>query len=152
MGKLRQVYWEFGTQAASSAVTVHSADLTAGNIVAQAGLRDTFIGAVSDVSLGVLGSMEWTAETSEVARTPSSDPAAQRENKWLVAFVDNVTGLGGRFTIPCYNSALLAIDGSEMEAGGLRTALISATEAFVQSNAGNAVTVVGIRFTARNLG
>lgn len=151
MGKLRQVFWEYGSKAQASATSVNAADLTVGNIVAQEGLRDAFIAAITAVSLGTPGTMDWIAERDEVARTPSANAAAQRENKWLVSFVDAVTGLGGSFTIPCYDSALLGLDGEEMVAGAERTALISATEAFVLSNAGNAVTVTGIRFTARNL-
>lgn len=151
MGKLRQVFWEYGTAAKSSSTVVHTADLNAGNIAAQETLRDAFLSAIAGVSLGAVGTMEWVATTDDVARTPSSNAAAQRENKWMVSFVDNVTNLGGSFTIPCYDSAEIAADGESMDAGAKRTALVNATEAYVLSNAGNAVTVTGIRFTARNL-
>jgi len=151
MGKLRQVFWEFGTKAKASATTVHAADLTVGNIVAQDGLKDDFIAAITAVSLGNPGSVEWMAEATEVAKTPSTDEQAQRENKWLVSFVDNTTGLGGSFTIPCPDLAQLGPDGEEMATGANRTALIDATEAYVLSNTGHAVTVTGIKFSARNI-
>lgn len=151
MGKLRQVFWEYGTAAKSSSTTVHTADLAVGNIATQETLRDAFLAAIEAVSIGEPGTMEWVAETNDVAKTPSANEAAQRENKWLISFVDNVTGLGGSFTVPCYDSTLIATDGESMEAGTPRTNLVSATEAYVLSNAGNAVTVTGIRFTSRNI-
>jgi hypothetical protein len=149
----RKVYWEFGTAAKSSAVAVHSPALNAGNIAAQEALRAAFEAAVDAVSLGTGGSEQFIATETDVARTPSSNPVAQRENKWLVSFVDNVTGLGGGFTIPCYDPSLLGGDGESMDTGSTEYGdLVSATQAFVRSNAGNTVTVTSVRFRARTLG
>jgi hypothetical protein len=149
----RKVYWEYGTAAKSSAVQVHSPALNAGNIAAQEALRAAFESAIDAVTLGTGGSEMFVATESDVARTPSTNPIAQRENKWLVSFVDGVTGLGGSFTIPCYDPSLLGGDGESMDTGSAEYAdLVAATEAFVRSNAGNTVTVTSIRFRARTLG
>jgi len=152
VGKFRQTFWEFGSNAKASATTVHTADLNAGNIAAQLTLAQAFEDALAGVSLGNLGTQEISAVVDEVAKNPSGNSAAQRENKWLVSFVDDVTGLGGSFTIPCYNSALLGGDGETMDTGSSQyTNLVAATEAYVRSLAGNAISVTSVRFTARNL-
>jgi len=149
----RKVYWEYGTGAKSSSVQVHSAPLNAGNIAAQETLRAAFEAAVDAVTLGNGGSEQFTAIETDVARNPSLNPAAQRENKWLVSFSDNVTGLPGSFTIPCYDSSLLGPDGSSFDTTAPEyAALVTATQDFVRSNAGNAVTVTSIVFRARTLG
>lgn len=149
----RKVFWEYGTGAKSSSVEVHSAPLSAANFVAQETLRAAFEAAIDAVSLGNGGSEAFIATEVEVARNPSANPIAQRENKWLVSFVDDVTGLPGSFTIPCYDPALLAADGSSMDTSSAEyTDLVSAVQGFVRSNAGNTVTVTSIRFRARTLG
>lgn len=148
-----KTYWEYGTGAKSSKVSVHSLALNAGNIAAQEALRAAFEAAVDAVTIGGAGSEAFIATETNVAKNPSANEAAQRENKWLVSFTDDVTGLGGSFTIPCYNPTLIAPDGIFMDpAAAEYTALVAATEDFVRSNAGNAVTVTSIKFSARSLG
>lgn len=143
--------WEYGDNAKPSKAEVHSPTLNAGNIAAQLAAFDAWRAAVEGVSLGNPGSYQITASDTTVAKVTATDPAAQRENKWLVSYTDNVTGLPGSYTIPCYDPDQLATDGENLAAGANRTALITATEAFVLSNAGNAVTVTSIKFRARTL-
>ena len=148
-----KVYWEFGLNAKASSVSVHSEPLTAGNFDAQNALRLAFENAVDAVTIGNPGSEKWTAIETVVAKVPSVDPAAQRENKWLVTCAE--TGGGGTvtFTIPCPDlTNLLGADGELMDAAAPEyAALVAATEAFVQSNDGNAVTVTSVRFRARSI-
>jgi len=151
MGRANLILWEYGDQAKSSKAEVHSADLNVGNIVAQTGLFDDWRAAVEAVSVGEPGAYALTALDGGPGKTPSTDTSAQRENKWLVSFIDNATGLPGSYTIPCYDHAQIASDGETMASGANRTALISATEAFVLSNAGNAVTVTSIKFRAYSI-
>lgn len=152
MGKFKEAFWEFGSAAKSSSTTVHTADLNAGNITAQLALAADFQAAIEAISTGTPGTVEIVATTDEVAKTPSMEPVAQRENKWLISFVDDVTGLGGSFTVPCYTPSLLGGDGETMDTGAAEyTALVEATEAYVKSNTGNPVTVTSVRFSARNL-
>lgn len=147
-----KTYWEYGGNAKASSVSVHSPTLNAGNIAAQEALRAAFESAVDAISLGTAGSEQFIATEVNVARTPSANPLAQRENKWLVSYTDNVTGLGGSFSIPCADLSLLGADGENMDSGAEYAALVSATQDFVRSNAGNAVTVTSVKFRARNLG
>lgn len=152
MGKYSKTYWEFGTEAKASSVSVHSPELNAGNIAAQETLRAAFEAAVDAVSLGSPGSEEFVATLVEVAKTPSANPLAQRENKWLVSYKDNTTNRGGTFTIPTADLALLQADGVNMDAASDEYAdLVTAAEAFVRSPLGNTITVTSIRFTARNI-
>lgn len=146
-----KVYWEYGTAAKASSVKVFSPALTTGNIVAQEALRAAFESAVDAVSIGNSGSQTFVATETAVAKNPSTDPLAQRENKWLVSAVDDTTLLPVTFTIPCADLSLLGTDGETMAAGATLTALVSAVEAFVLSNAGNSVTVTSVRFRARNI-
>lgn len=148
----RKVYWEFGTNAKSAAVQVYSEPLTAGNFDAQNALRAAFESAVDAVTIGNPGAEQWVAVETVVAKNPSADPAAQRENKWLVTCAEVGGGGTVSFTIPCPDlTNLLAADGENMDATAPEyTALVSATEAFVQSNDGNAVTVTSVKFRARS--
>jgi hypothetical protein len=145
-----KTYWEYGSNAKASKVSVFSEPLTAGNFDAQNALRAAFEAAVDAVTLGNEGSEQFIANEIVRPKNPSATPGAQRENKWLVSCAE--TGGAGTvtFTIPCYDPALLAADGENMDATSDEyIALVAATEAFVQSNDGNAVTVTSIKFRAR---
>lgn len=151
MGSAKVTIWEYGDGAKASAASVHSVDLDNTNIVAQlaafADLRD----AINGVSIGNIGDWAIVAADGGAGKVPASSPLAQRENKWLVSYTDDVTGLSGSFTIPCADLTLLGTDGENMATGAPRTELITASEAFVRSNAGNAVTVTSIRFRAYSI-
>jgi len=152
MGRYNLTIWEAGSKAKASSVGVHTVDLNAGNIAAQLVLAGLFKDAVLAVSLGNEGTEEILATANEVAKNPSSNLAAQRENKWLVSYIDTVTNRGGSFTIPCYNSALLGGDGETMDTTATEyTDLVDAVENYIRSNAGNAVTVTSVKFAARTL-
>lgn len=147
-----KVYWEYGTAAKASSVKVHSAALNAGNIAAQETLRQAFEDALDAVTLGSPGSEQFTAVETVVAKTPSVNTAAQRENKWLVSMVDSVTGFPFNFTIPCADLSLLGTDGEFMDlAGAEAIALVTAAEAFVRSQAGNLGSVTSIKFVGRTI-
>jgi len=151
-GAFSQTIWEYGTKAESSKTTVHIPTLNAGNIAAQLALIETFQAAVLAVSLGNSGSDKTLAVVNEVARNPSLNPIAQRENKWLVSYRDVTTNLPGSYTIPCYNPALLAADGESMDTASDEYAdLVAASDALVRSNAGNVTEVTSIVFRARNI-
>ena len=151
-GKYTKNYWEFGTSAKSSQVSVYIPTLNAGNIAAQETLRASFEAAIDAVSLGNSGSEEFTAEVVKQVKNPSLNPLAQRENKWLVSMSEAGTGNAVTFTIPCADLSLLAADGESMDTTSTEYAdLVAAVEAFVRSNDGNAVTVVGVQFRGRTL-
>lgn len=146
-----KTYWEYGTNAKASTVSVFSPTLNSANFDAQEALRADLEAAMDAVSLGNTGSESFGNLTS-VAKTPSTNPLAQRENKWLVSMVETGTGNPVSFTIPCADLSLLAADGENMDATSTEYSdLVTAIEAFVRSNDGNTVTVTSIKFRARTL-
>lgn len=147
----RKTYWEYGTNAKASAVSVYSPELNAGNIAAQEALRAAFEAACDAVSIGNTGSEQFLATETAVGKNPSLNPLAQRENKWLVSAVE-AGGNTVTFTIPCADLSLLGTDGESMDTGSTEYAeLVTATEDFVRSNDGDTVTVTSIKFRARNI-
>lgn len=147
-----KVYWEYGTNAKASTMSVHSPALNAGNIAAQEGLRAALEAAADAVSLGNSGSERFLATETTVAKNPSTNPLAQRENKWLVSMIESGSGNPVTFTIPCADLSLLAADGENMDSTLTEYSdLVTAIEAFVRSNDGNTVTVTSIKFRARTL-
>lgn len=146
-----KTYWEYGTNAKSSTMSVYSPTLNGANFDAQEALRAALEAAADAVSLGNNGSEDFGNFTS-VAKNPSVNPLAQRENKWLVSMVEATTLNPVTFTIPCADLSLLAADGENMDSTAPEyAALVSAIEAFVRSNDGNTVTVTSIKFRARTL-
>jgi len=146
-----KVFWEYGTNAKSSSVKVYSPALSAATFDAQEALRAAFESAIDAVTLGTAGSEKFLATETTVAKTPSANPLAQRENKWLVSMVEDTTGNPVTFTIPCADLSLLATDGENMDSTQAEyTALVAAVEAFVRSNDGNGVTVTSVKFRARS--
>jgi hypothetical protein len=151
-GKYEKVYWEFGTNAKVSSVSVWTAEITEANFAAQETLRAAFEAAVDAVSLGNNGAETKVAVYTPVVRNPSLNPVAQRENKWLVTLSETGSGNPFTFTIPCYDPSLLAADGESMDTAATEYAdLVTATEAYARSNDGNLGTVVSIKFRARNI-
>lgn len=145
-----KTYWEYGSNAKASKVSVYSEPLTAANFDAQNALRAAFESAVDAITLGNPGSEQFVAVETVVAKNPAASPQAQRENKWLISCAE--TGGGGTvtFTVPCADLTLLAADGENMDSTSAEyIALVAAVEAFIQSNDGNAVTVTSVKFRAR---
>lgn len=148
----RKTYWEYGTNAKSSATSVYSAELNAGNIAAQEALRADFEAAIDAVSLGNSGSEQFVANEEHVTRNPSLNPLAHRGNKWLVVLSEANTGNPFSFTIPCADVSLLGQDGDSMDTNSPEyAALVTATEAFARSNDGNLGTVVSVTFRTRTI-
>lgn len=151
-GSYTKTYWEFGTAAKPSQASVYTPTLNAGNIDAQETLRAAFEAAMDAVSIGNNGSEQFIAQVTNQVRNPSLNPLAQRENKWLVTCSESGTGNAVTFTIPCADLSLLGADGESMDTTSTEYAdLVAATNAFVRSNDGNAVTVTTIKFRGRTL-
>ena len=147
----RKTYWEYGTNAKASSVSVYSPALTAANFDAQEALRAAFEAAVDAVTIGNSGSEQFVAVETMVGKNPSLNLLAQRENKWLVSAIE-AGGNPVTFTIPCADLSLLATDGESMDTGSAEyAALVTAVEDFVRSNDGDTVTVTSIKFRARNI-
>lgn len=121
---------------------VWGVDLTAGNITAQIAAAQAFRDAVIAVSLGAMRKEQLLAYVTKSATALPTDPFAQRGTRWLVRMVEAVSGNPVTFKIPAANLALLVAGGENMDiTAGAGLALVTAANAYVRSNDGNAATV-----------
>jgi len=136
----------------TSRVGGYTVDINAGNLAAQDTALDALKTAIDGVSLGVIWSdtRNFKAETS-VKSQPASD-VANRGNKWLVRGVDGTNGQAWKMEIPCADPSLQVSTGTYMDiSGGAGAALVTAIEAVVVSQDGNAVEVQDIVLVTRTL-
>lgn len=130
----------------AATLSVHGVALSAANFTARMALADAFVAAVEAIALGVKSKDSRIAvETKFNPSLPTSN-IAQRGIKWLVRCTDT-NGNPVTFHIPTADisdaSAFLVgekLDPTSTEFDDLK----SATEAFVTSNDGEAVTLVEV--------
>jgi len=121
------------------------------NYTLQNGYMDQLKSAIQGVTLGTLVSERRLFQNNTFLGEPPTDPASQREHKWTVVFQDNVTLRKFKIQIPCADESLIDIPTEDMKDSTERTALVQALENYVRSPAGNAVTVLRIFATYRNV-
>jgi hypothetical protein len=112
------------------------------------------VGAVDGVTVGGRQDAELVVESTKDAGTPgpAASPLAQRENKWLVRATDDVNGRNVQIEIPCADLTLLSGGQDFLALGDTEAAaLVTALEANVLSQDGNAISVTSIQFVGRNL-
>lgn len=136
-----------------SPVSLSGVNLSAGNFVAQAGLMDAFVTAIGGVILGTISKDDRFASHTDISDAKPASPFAQRENKWLVRFTDNVDPIGnGTFEIPTPDLDLLNAEGTHLDmASAEGIALKAAVEAYGKSRLGNAITMVSAQYVGRNI-
>lgn len=151
MGKYTRTLMDYDSEV--STVQVYATDLSEANIAAQITLQSNFGAAINGMSTGSLQKIEYGNVVSANNPAPP-DPFAQRELKWRVDYSDDVTGEKGYFTVPCANAARLDPNNrgkAEIGDGAQVDAFVTATEAYVLSKAGNAITVLQIVLVGRNI-
>lgn len=141
-----------GTGGEKSTWSVWGATLTAGNIVAQSGLASALRTAALAITRGGEASSRLLA-SSTLSTVAITDPLAQRENKWLVRYHDNVDGAKFRVEIPTADLSLLDA-GNEflnLDDSGPVAAFVTAFQDYVVSpdDPTHAVTVDSIQFVGR---
>jgi len=136
-----------------STVKVRIDQVTAGNYTAQAAAVSALATAIGGITLGNIASRILTAEETFVTRTPPTDPAAQRETKWLVRSEDTVTHEIVRHEIPTANTALLTAgsDFVNVFPTGVLADFKTAWEAAVVSKMGNPVTLISLELVGKRL-
>lgn len=84
---------------------------------------------------------------------PAANKAAQRENKYLVSFIEDVAGgKRGTFEIPCADTALLVANTDKIDlSAGAGLALKTQAESYILSTDGNAILVTSVQFVGRKL-
>lgn len=143
---------DYGNEAGT--VNFHVPVLTAANFDAQVTLR----GALQTALLGMIAvdMLAQIVSGNHVLNTSVGDdnPLAQRENKWLIQYHE--TGdptVKGTYTLPCADLSLLDPNDrahAEIGDGGPVDAFVTAFEAYVLSENGNAIAIDEITFVGRN--
>lgn len=137
-----------------STVSCYSTAVTAANHDAQVAALTSFIDAIVGITLGLKVRQQYgNVDQILAASSMATDPFAQREAKWLVRY-KRPTGTDTlRMEIPCAdlqfldenNRGFLDLDGTE------GAAFVSAFEAFVKDDGGNAVEVISVQHIGVNI-
>lgn len=149
--KLTLSYLDFDSE--RSSFSVEGVDLTAANLVAQEALIASLVAATGLITEGTLNTETVVLRTETISSTPPTLGSAQREGKWLVTYVDDVTDETHQAEIPCPDFDLL-VPGSGLLNTGVGTDgadFVAAFEAFVRGHGTNTVTVLNVRHVGRNL-
>lgn len=133
-----------------SVATFQGVSLSAANYDAQVALQGTLETAIAGLVDGTLYKRMRVASESIIGLSlPAS--GVQREIKYLVRYHDNVTGQQLRSELPCADLSQLVANKEFVDiTAGAGLAFKNAFEAYVVSDAGNAVVVDEIIFVARN--
>ena len=126
--------------------------MTAANFDAQVVLQVALADAIAGITRGTKVRTVYGNVIPTMA--VSTDPLAQRENKWLVRYHDVTTGAGHTYELPCADLTFLdpnARGQAEMGDAAEVDAFVTAFEDYVLSPDGNAVLVDQIVFVGRNI-
>lgn len=138
-------------ETASWAVPV--ATLTAANYVAKKALIDALASSIQNLSLGVPQKSEIIIDREFLSTSPAGSTNAQRENKYLFRYSDNVTHKKFRMSYPVADLSKL-VSGSEfiVLTSGVGATIKTDFEAIVVSpdDATHAVTLDSIQFVGRS--
>lgn len=137
-----------------------SVDVTAANFDAEAAKRAAVGLAAAAITLGEPRSSGYSFGSS-TDKTPSSNPEAQREKKWLVTMNDQSVNKTFRFEVPTADLSILENNDSYIVRYGNVTitnatnaanvqSFIDAVEALYKSPYGNSAVVENIQFVGRN--
>lgn len=128
--------------------------LTAANVVAQQSLINDLAVAIAGITLGQVNKDTVTFNRIPGVPGPSSNPLAQRENKYLVRYHDATTYDKMSVSYGTADLSLLANNSEflDLTDGGPIEAFVTAFEAVVKSNFDptHAVVVDSIQFVGRN--
>lgn len=131
---------------------VWMADLTSANFDGQVLLQDNIQVGIQGISLIAYQGKSYPANVVITESVPPGDVNAQREKKWRVSYADNVTGRRYALEVGGADLALLQANSDLMDlALPGPAAFVANFEAGALSLAGNAVTVIEIRFVGRTI-
>lgn len=129
----------------ASTISVHATALTAGNFAAEDTKADALVSAIMNVTSMVLAKDSRIATEEKFSPTLPTDPFAQRGIKWLVRMTDS-NGNPVTWHIPgasLAQSGLLVGENLNLTSTE-GAALVSAANAYVKSNDGEACTVLEV--------
>lgn len=142
---------DFGQKPESTTFRVPTIDVTAANFDAQWALVQSLRTQVSLLTLGNIKKYTFTAR--EVEPTPTTPTSlAQRENKWLIRYRDEVANKNYRAELGTADLSLLTVDDflDILTPASPGADFVAAFQDLVRSDDGNAVVVQSIQFVGRN--
>lgn len=133
---------------------VTSVEGNAGNLTAQLAAQTTLSSAIENLTIGHLDKYTYSIEGLNSPLTPSN-PYAQREMKWLVSYMGDVSGKVFSIEIAAPNITDNVVPFSDIAdlTSDDWAAFVTAFEAYAKSpdNGTEAVTVTGARLVGRNI-
>jgi len=133
---------------------VTSIEGNAGNLTAQLAAQTTLSSAIENLTIGHLDKYTYTIEGLNSPITPTN-PYAQREMKWLVQYMGDVSGKVFSIEIAAPNITDNVVPFSDVAdlTSDDWAAFVTAFEAYAKSpdNGTEAVTVTGARLVGRNI-
>lgn len=111
----------------------------------------TLLNAIVGIADGVI--VNWQSSAVFKQGNTSAAAAGQREERWLVVYEDTVTRAIYTNEIPCRKSSVLPpLETDRVDlTTGVWPAFVTAFEAIVRSPDGNAVNILRVQLTGRNL-
>jgi hypothetical protein len=136
-----------------SNVSLHIEEVDAAGFDGAVSGKSDLLTAIQGVTLGEYYKSFMSVDIDKGLPTPSSNPLAQREIKWLVRCYDTVNSDLVTFELPCADLSLLETTNEDKLdiSAGAGAALVTAIEANVLSKAGNAVSVIEVLVVGRSL-
>lgn len=133
----------------STTFRVNSETLTALNFDAEVALNVALGVAIVGVTRGTLQKITYGNEIPSPG--VNSDPLAQRENKWLIRYTDDVTGKAWQVELGTADLTLLDPNnrGYMLISSGAGLSFKTAFDDYVKSPDGNAVTMQSAQFVGR---
>lgn len=142
---------DYDGESTRTTVTIPSID--AGNIATVLTQVSALQSAIGGITLGNIATRQVVAETVFVSRAMPSDPAAQRESKWIVRSEDTVTHEIVIHQIGCADTSLLSGHNEFITVFpvGVLADFKTAWENVVLSKALNPVELISLQQTGRRL-
>jgi hypothetical protein len=106
--------------------------------------------AIAGVIRGTMDSFDVTEITNvdPGSKARPASPEAQREDKWVITYLDNVLQKEFRLSLPTADRSLLAGGSEQLPPGTELTNLETAFNAYVLSPYGNPVTLQSVEYVA----
>jgi hypothetical protein len=137
----------------TSTVGVHVTEVTAANFDATVAAQAALLSAIEGVTLGNNFKGSMVANIVKDQPAPATDPASQRELKWMVRAFDAVTYDVVTIELPCADTDYLESSNSDKMdiSTGNGATLVTQIEATCLSKNGNALEVIEIVLVGRAL-
>jgi len=146
----------FDQSAEKSHIRVYAELLDAANFDDQQDLFTAFTAAATDLTLGTIASREYGILYTFAEALPGTN-AAQREDKLLISYRDEITGKGYSASLPTAKLSAIVYEPNSTKGyivladGGVVAAFVTAFENFVIAPlTGNSTEILRIRFKGAN--